>query len=101
MGEYERLKKHKDEIVKKQRDESVMPADMPAEERGDRLERMVDTMAGTIVEKDKTIFDLRTALDKIKIIVCGDARPDNNFQNTETRLQIADICDAVLYPEET
>ena len=41
---------------------------------------------------------LRTTIQHIKHLVCGDARPrwDVSVETTTTRGQIADICDAAL-----
>jgi hypothetical protein len=41
---------------------------------------------------------MREALERIKALVCGEKVPNwaNDWQTTQTRIEIADICDVVL-----
>jgi hypothetical protein len=49
-----------------------------------------------LMERRAQLDRARLALQKIKNAVCGDRRPENDFQNTAVRGWTADVCDEGL-----
>jgi len=55
-------------------------------------------LAKAYLDQETKIQGLVEALEKIKVAVCGDARPswDVSPETTETRGRIANVCDVAL-----